>query len=167
MPDGNVYYARHDGIVVLKFAGNIRYTMGSVARLGELLDRLFADAEVSDFLVDLSEAENIDSTNLGLLAKIARFMMEHHGRKATLLSSNPDICSVLEAVGFDQVFTILHDAAAPDPALAPVAGEAGEDADLSRVMLEAHRELAALNEKNRATFKSVIELLEAEVKKPE
>jgi anti-anti-sigma factor len=109
MDAGNVLYANHDGLVVFKFVGEIRYTMGDSYRvsasLDAFLDDLFESKDFENILIDLTETDSIDSTNLGLLAKIAQFTERHYGRKPTIISTNEDINAILDSVGFDQVFT--------------------------------------------------------------
>ena len=162
MADSNIYYARHEHVVVLKFCGDIRYAAGNTIPLGALLQHLFEASDFSEFLIDLTATEGIDSTNLGLLAKVARHMLERGGSKPVILSTNPDINTVLEAVGFDQVFQIVHDAHPTDLPLESVPEANGNEDNMTRLVLDAHKALAEMNEKNKETFKSVIEVLERE-----
>jgi len=165
MGKGEVLYAQHEGLVVLKFVGQIRLgdSYGASAALNNFLDELFEKGGFDNVLVDLTEAESIDSTNLGLLAKVTRFMQEKHGRKASIISTNPDINAALDSVGFTAVFNIFK-----EPLKTPVdlqaLREAGEaESDFSVMVLGAHKALCDLNEKNRETFKNLIEIFEKEV----
>jgi anti-anti-sigma factor len=160
MTAGSVSYAKRAGIYVLKFEGAIRYTLGHA--LDTFLDRLFAEGDFETILVDLTAAESIDSTGLGLLAKIANFVRGRNGSKPLLFCSNPDINEVLKAICMDQVFVLCDQA----PDLGP--GEALPETDpsktdLARTVLGAHRLLCEMNENNRALFQNVVDVLEKDL----
>lgn len=167
MASGNVYYAKHNGVLVLKFVGEIRYTMGDSYRisasLDQFLERLFEQKDVENIVIDLTETESIDSTNLGLLAKIAQFSEDQLGRKCSIISTNEDINAIIESVGFDQVFLILQDSDQPDVELENVPEADAADRELAHMLLDAHRALTSLNDKNKEMFKNVVQLLEKRV----
>ncbi|NIW77982.1 MAG: anti-sigma factor antagonist, partial [Calditrichae bacterium] len=71
---------------MLKFSGDIRYTMG--CSLDDFLKKLFKRSDFETILIDLTETRSIDSTSLGLLAKIANFMQHQFHQKAPLVSTN-------------------------------------------------------------------------------
>ncbi len=167
MDAGNVLYANHDGLVVFKFVGEIRYTMGDSYRvsasLDAFLDDLFESKDFENILIDLTETESIDSTNLGLLAKIAQFTERHLGRKPTIISTNEDINAILDSVGFDQVFIIVHDPEIPGVELDSLPEKREPDKELARMVLDAHKALIELNDKNRNMFKNVVQLLQSKL----
>jgi anti-anti-sigma factor len=158
MFEDRVLCAVHDGIHVLRYVGDIR------APLAPAIQR-FADAllerEVPQGLViDLTDARAIDSTNLGVLARIANRMHERGGPRVTIVSCRRDINEVLMTMGFDEVFNIVRDigAAPPDTQPLPVAEDDRET--LLRTVLEAHRALVAMNEQNREVFRDLVAVLE-------
>ncbi len=167
METGNVYYAKHDGVLVLKFVGEIRYTMGESYRisasLDAFLDKLFEGKDFENVLLDLTETLSIDSTNLGLIAKIGQFTQQQFGRKATILSTNEDIDAILDSVGFDQVFMILHETSETTAELQDLPQAESPDRELAHMILDAHRALTSLNEKNKEMFKNVVQILEKRV----
>jgi len=165
MGKGEVLYAQHEGLVVLKFVGQIRLgdSYGASAALNNFLDDLFEKGGFENVLIDLTETESIDSTNLGLLAKVTRHMRENYGRNASIISTNPDITAALDSVGFTAVFDIYKEPLAAHANLEAL-GEATEpESDFSVMVLAAHRALCELNEKNKETFKNLIEIFEKEV----
>lgn len=158
MDDGKVLYGSHDGVQVLRFLGHITYTLApSVSRF---LDNLFSGAPLTGFVIDLKEALSLDSTSLGLLARIANRMRERGGRRVTIISNQEDINEVLLNMGFDHVFDIVGDCATPIAEAQPLPIERADQGILSRTVLEAHRTLMALNERNRNQFADVVNLLE-------
>ena len=111
MASGKVLYATHGGVHVLRFMGEVGYTLGP--DLARFVDGLFTGAPPLGFVLDLREASHIDSTNLGLLASIANRMQERGGSRVTLVSDREDINEILFNMGFDEVFDIVEDTAAP------------------------------------------------------
>lgn len=165
MKAGNIHYAVHDGFVVLKLAGQIRYTVMrdsshlSLA-LNAFLERLFQSERFENVLIDLTETETIDSTNLGLLAKVAHFTRERLDRRPVILSTRPDINTILDGVGFDQVFLIIHEPCLETKGWQCLESVPESESEMGRLILEAHRSLMNLNEKNKSAFKNVVEILE-------
>lgn len=156
-----VLYAKQDATYVLKFVGDIRYTLG--CSLDDFLNRLFQRQDFNSILIDLTETRSIDSTNLGLLAKIANFMRDHFGKKVPLFSTNEDINQVLDSVGFQQVFTLFKDREPSAEATQPVPVSDPSEAEMAQTLYESHRCLCEINERNREMFKSVVEALKGEL----
>ena len=152
---GSLFYAKQGDTWIIKLNGDVRYTMGCALR--DFLDRLFVRDDYRAILVDLTDAQAIDSTMLGLLARIANFSQQRFQRPTTLLSTHPDINQILDNLGLSEIFTIraTHDAIAAT--LRPLAiPEPCDKAALSRVVYEAHQALSALNPTNQANFESVL-----------
>lgn len=157
MDDGAAFYVKQGDTYVLKLVGDIRYTMGCA--LGEFLDGLFARADYQDIVVDMTQTRSIDSTSLGLLAKIANFSHSRLARKTTLFSTNPDVNQVLETLGFYDVFDIRDTGETISATLRQLAIKEPCKDDLTRIVFEAHRALSELNPHNQEIFKSVVESL--------
>ncbi|MCG8427041.1 MAG: STAS domain-containing protein [Chromatiales bacterium] len=163
MSQGHICYASHDDHYVLKFTGEIRCQLGCT--FDRFLDELFNQVKLAKIVLDLSEAEMIDSTCLGLLARVANKMRETTNQKTTIISTKADINQVLESIGFDQVFNI-----STQP-LPPLEGETcltineSDTSCMADTVLSAHRLLSEINEENREVFHDVIETLESELEK--
>jgi anti-anti-sigma factor len=160
MLSGRILYAVHDGPYVIKFAGDVRVPL--CASLEGFLDRMFGDAELSAVLIDLTETVAIDSTALGLIAKIAVFLRQRLDKKPVILSTNPDVNRILGSMGFDRVFLILEKAPAPEGTLDELPFNEPSQQELTRHVIEAHRVLMSLNEQNKATFRDLVAALECE-----
>jgi anti-anti-sigma factor len=160
MADGNVYYAERDGTGILRFEGTIRYTLATA--LDRFLDELFARNGFGQLIVDLSDVESIDSTGLGLLARIANFVRRRDGHRPLLFSSQPDINALLASICLDSAFTLCaqRPEALPGEAL-PAANPS--DGEVAQTVLAAHRLLCEMNDANRAQFQSVVEAFEREL----
>lgn len=161
MTAGEAFYTKQGGTYAIKLVGDIRYSMG--CSLDEFLEQLFAQGDYDDILIDLTEVNSIDSTSLGLMAKVANFMRQRFGRKATLVSTNADINQTLDSIGFSEVFNICADRAVGSEGLERLSVAELNKTELAKTLFEAHRALSELNEKNRETFKGVLEALKGKV----
>jgi anti-anti-sigma factor len=162
MGNGQILHGSHNGVEVLYYRGDVRHTL--CVALDRYLQQLLQQPDIHGFVVDLTRAESIDSTNLGILARLARAMQKAKLPKVTLISNQPDINELLAAVGFDDVFTIVDAPVTawdePDE-IHPL--ESGGPAN-GRLLLEAHRALMNLNEENRVKFRDVVKAFEEELK---
>lgn len=157
--DGKVLYARHRGVHCLRYVGQIRYPLApSVAHfVDELLHEL---DHPPAFVIDLNETESIDSTNLGLLARIANRVRQCGGPRVTITSEREELNELLEGMAFDELFDIVEGNGwvAETGEMVPL-----EESDLETMqdtILEAHRTLMALAEDNRERFAEVVAALE-------
>lgn len=157
METGSVYYARHENTYVIKLIGEVRYQLGCA--FDDFLKRLFAKDDFRDIVIDLTETRMIDSTCLGLLAKIANYARAHFGGKVTMFSTDDDINQILHGVGFNTVFNICN----VKPGAADNAQQihtcAPNQDHLARTLYDAHLILSELNDKNREMFRNVVEML--------
>jgi anti-anti-sigma factor len=162
MEAGAAFYLKQGNTYILKLVGDVRYTMGCA--LGDFLDSLFARTDYDDIVVDLTEAHSIDSTSLGLLAKIANFNRQHFAHATTLLSTNPDVNQVLDNLGFYDIFTIRDTGENISAALRQLAiPEPCSKEALTRIVYEAHRVLSEINPRNQDSFKSVLDSLRPKI----
>ncbi len=162
MNGGNILYAKNEQKYFIKLTGNLRFTSGH--DFGTLLNVIFKDPDVKDIMIDMSEANYLDSTILGLLAKIANFMIKKFQRKVTVLSTNEDINYLLDNIGLNDVFIVVESCDYTPKMLKKIPNIKGSEQENALTILDAHRQLVKLNEKNKTVFKDVVDLLEKEVK---
>ncbi len=155
MPLGSILYAERDGIRFIRFIGSVTYTISS--GFDHLIDEIAQETETRDVVFDLNPATHIDSTNLGLMAKVARFMLKRFNRRAIILCDNPDIETILLSMGFEQAFEIVKVLSCDTPEFSDVPAVEQACDDQRRMLVEAHRTLMEMNEKNRETFRTVVE----------
>ncbi len=161
MERGTVCFARTGNVVILKLTGKVRYQMG--ASLDDYLDHLFARGDFEDILIDLTETRMIDSTCLGLLARIANYIHDRFGRKATIFSLHDDIDRILEGVGFPAVFNIIHSDLQMACEMERIAVCDENRDELAKTLYNSHRILCDLNDKNRAAFQNILDALRDDV----
>lgn len=158
MENAKILHASHDGIHVLRFVGDIRYTLGH--SLDRFLEGLFAGPTPAGFVIDLTATDCIDSTNLGLLVRIAREMHHHGAPRVTIVSDRPDINAVLTSMALDEVFDIVSRTSVQAGAEQELPSKEADREALSRTLLKAHRALMELNEHNEEIFRDVVAKLE-------
>ncbi len=159
MQAGRILYAVHEGTYVLKLEGEVRVPL--CASLDVFLERMFMDDHLQGVFIDLSSSSMIDSTTLGLLAKISVFLQKHHKDKAVIFSTQPDVTRVLRSMGFEQVFNLLEKVAANvGQGLSEVPEVSTSESEMMIKVIDAHRTLMALNEQNVKTFSNLVETLE-------
>jgi len=157
MNPGKILYTQHNSLYIIKMIGMIKYTLSS--DFDVFIERIFMKDDFENIIIDMTETEYIDSTNLGLLAKIANYIYEHHQNKVTIISTNDDVTAILHSVGFTKIFTIIEqplDGSVPMNELEQ--SQAGSE-KLGKVLLEAHEFLANVDNQNSETFKNVIDVL--------
>jgi len=158
MDSGNILHASHDDIHVLRFIGDIRYTLSP--SIDRFLEEIFATSKPAGFVIDLTETDSIDSTNLGLLARLAKRMKTLDTRRITIVSNRTDINSVLNSMALDEVFDIVEDVSLEIKATREVPQQDIDRETLTRTLIDAHRALMEINEHNRKTFQDVVTTLE-------
>lgn len=159
MQPGKILIAQQSGAFVVKLTGDVRLTFCSA--LDDFFERMFATPHFASVIIDLCEAENIDSTTLGQLAKLAIAAKRTYNFVPVVLSTNPNITRILRSMGFDRVFDIRQQRPDTESKLAELPIVAGSEGEVRETVLDAHRVLMGMNENNRAQFKELVCALEA------
>ncbi|NON38976.1 STAS domain-containing protein, partial [Klebsiella pneumoniae] len=114
----------------------VRLTLCSA--LDATIEKIFTALNFSAIVIDLTETESIDSTTLGLLAKLSILSRQKVGLLPTVVTTNPDISRLLQSMGFDQVFNIV-DRPIPCPECLTDLPSQDQNEDVVRSkVLEAH-----------------------------
>lgn len=155
---GKIQFAEQSGTFVLKFVGEVRLTLCSA--LDATIEKIFAALNFTAIIIDLTEAHSVDSTTLGLMAKLSILSRQKVGLLPTVVTTNPDITRVLQSMGFDQVFNFV-DTPVPCPdCLADLPSQDQSEEVVKAKVLEAHRILMGLNDSNREAFHDLVSALE-------
>lgn len=160
MQNGKILFTEQDGHYILKFVGDVRLTLCST--LDHFLESMLDSDDFKTVIIDLTDTEGIDSTSLGLLAKISVKMKQHHQLRPTIVSTNDDISRILLSMGFDKVFILIREAVQDSDELKELAVLQESEDQVKQRVVDAHRVLMGLNEKNQETFKDLVRSLEAE-----
>mgnify|MGYP002019061313 FL=1 len=111
-------------------------------------------------VIDLTETECIDSTSLGLLAKLSILSRQKVGFLPTLVSNHEDMNRLLQSMGFDQVFNIVSESTPTCEELQDLPAQMLSEDKVKHKVLEAHRILMDLNDSNREAFRDLVSALE-------
>lgn len=96
---GRILVADHLGVYVIKMVGDVRLTL--CVSFDQYIETLFGKNDFCTILFDLSEAEGLDSTTLGLIAKIAVKSESVKNIQPIVICSSTDIIKLLTSMGID------------------------------------------------------------------
>jgi anti-anti-sigma factor len=164
------FHGHVESTAVLKLTGPIRFVAAQAIR--HFVDDLPSADPDDGVLIDLRAVDVIDSTGMGVLARIGRTSLERRGRRAVIVCPQNDVATTLRSASFDEVFVMLetcpYDDEDAELAEVPlvVRPASSPELDLGRVVLDAHRELVGVSERNMDAYRDVIVALEAELLRP-
>ncbi|MBP8237485.1 MAG: STAS domain-containing protein [Pseudomonas sp.] len=158
MSTGKIQFAEQSGTFILKFVGEVRLTLCSA--LDATIEKIFTSLNFSAIVIDLTETRSIDSTTLGLLAKLSILSRQKIGLLPTVVTTHDDITRLLQSMGFDQVFNIVESPLPCPECLADLPSQDQSEDVVKAKVLEAHQILMSLNESNREAFHDLVSALE-------
>jgi len=158
MREGKILAASHNGAYVIRLEGDVRLTLCTT--IDDYFQRMYEDPEFASVWVDLCSAEGLDSTTLGLLAKLAITVKNRFGFQPAIYSCDPGINRLIKSMGFQRLFDLREElCGAPEEAVAIPVVDGSEQVVKDKV-IEAHRILMELSPANRARFKDLLSALE-------
>ncbi|TXS92693.1 STAS domain-containing protein [Parahaliea maris] len=158
MSEGRILAASQDGAYVIRMEGDVRLTLCTT--IDEFIQRMFSDPEFASVWVDLCDTEGLDSTTLGLLAKLALEVQDRYGFHPALYSCSPGINRLLNSMGFQQLFDLHEEVCAHTPGIDEIPQVEGTEQVVKDKVIEAHRVLMGLSDENRARFSDLMAVLE-------
>jgi anti-anti-sigma factor len=155
---GKILVADHHGSFLIKLVGDVRVTL--CVAFDDYLSQMLVPGKFHSAIIDLCDAQGIDSTTLGLIAKVAIQASQQFDYTPTIVSTRPGITRLIESMGFGSVFDIRTEALETDESLRALQMvDCSEDVVRDKV-IEAHRVLMGLNDENRAKFSELVTSLE-------
>ena len=159
MSNGRILVADIQNVSILKFVGDVRVIMG--ATLENYFSTLYDKSILDKVIVDMTETEGIDSTALGLLAKMAIQLRNRFNVSPTVISTNADITRILKSMSFDLICDIVEESTGR-PADFDELNQLDEaDEVVRQKVIEAHQTLMTLSEDNRIEFQDLVSALKA------
>ncbi|MHA3050534.1 MULTISPECIES: anti-anti-sigma factor GigB [unclassified Acinetobacter] len=159
MSTGHVEYASLNGTHFFKIIGEVRAQ--SCISLDKLLSKIEQQSNVKGAVVDLTQTTFIDSTVLGILAKLGIKLKQAHQIQAVMLSTNPDITTLANSMGLGQVFIMLN-CGDNNVCTRTLVDENITHKTMLNTVLDAHRTLMELNDSNQNIFEPLVKQLEKE-----
>jgi anti-anti-sigma factor len=157
---GKILFAEQEGVSVLKFIGDVRLTLGPT--ISTFLEKLESSDHFESMIIDLSETETIDSTALGLIAKIAICTRENFGSATSIVSPREDITRVLTSMAMEQVCVVTSEVISDATGLQELPTEITSEEVMREQVLDAHKTLIALDDQNCDKFQDLVDALESE-----
>lgn len=165
MKDGKIYYEKIDGKYIIKIIDAIKYS--NITGFDTFIEIFAQDSSLKALIIDLREATYIDSTNLGLIVKIANITHKKIQQLPLLVSSNDRIDELLREVGFDKLFKIVKHIDYSPRNLKEIKNIELGEVKRAKTILTAHENISAINDKNRQKFKDVVDFFNTQLhKKP-
>lgn len=157
---GKILYTEQDDLFVLKLTGDVRLTLCTA--LDTAISKLFAENKFKGVTLDLTDAVSLDSTTLGLLAKLSILAKQSINVLPTLETSNEDIIRLLDSMGIKDSFYITEGKQEQWLDLKDLTSDVCSEAFVKEKVLEAHKILMDVNDNNKAAFKDLVSTLEAQ-----
>ena len=161
MSQGQILISDKADHYLIKLVGDVRLTLSG--SLNRYMDVLFGNNNVQSVVVDMLDAKAVDSTTLGLIAKLGLHCREQYQMNVKLFCQNPSIIRTLECMSFDEIIDIFQQSPNEfDAELRCLDAVTSEVDEVRQQVLEAHKLLIKLNPKNEAEFTDLINALEAD-----
>lgn len=157
---GKILFAEQEGIYVLKFVGDVRLTLGPT--ISTFLEKLKASEVFRSVIIDLSETTTIDSTALGLIAKIAICTREQFNCPTSIISPREDVTRILKSMALQDICLVVNNSTTSESGMLELPHEVCSEDALRDQVLEAHRTLMSLSDDNCSKFRDLVTALESE-----
>lgn len=160
MNSGKILVSDQLGNHLLKFTGDVRVTL--CGTLNRYIETIFGSKAVERVVVDMLDAEGLDSTTLGLLAKLGLHCRKQYGLNIEVFCQNSSILRTLESMSFDEIFDIFDHVPVLDTNadLREIDLQELPVNEIREQVLEAHKVLVQLSSDNQHQFKDLITALE-------
>ena len=158
MHSGKILVSDTGGNYIIKLVGDVRVTLCTSFK--SYIDGIFSGDPIVSVLIDLTETKALDSTTLGLLAKIAMHEGIAEGVKPLIITQNKSILRLLESMGFEDIFTIRKKLPSEEAELTEIPFVSGKESQTCSEVIEAHKALMSLNAENKHAFKDLVSALE-------
>jgi anti-anti-sigma factor len=158
MREGQVLAAQKSGAYVLRLVGDVRLTL--CASIEDYIESMLNDPGFKSVSVDLCDAEGIDSTTLGQLAKLAISVHKRFGFRPAVFCCDAGINRLLQTMGLDRLFEMYEKTCCATGCNQSIPMIPGTEDDVRARVLEAHRVLMDVSPENRARFSELVASLE-------
>lgn len=155
-----------EGNIFIKLIGNS--TMRNSKTLEEYLNKILT-GEKKDIILDFEECNYMDSTMLGLIAKIALKIKKIWQQEIIAINLDNSILMSIKSTGIDKLLNLIEKNVINKKDSEELEELENKDFDSkeekTQHILESHKTLVNLNEENKLIFQNVVNLLEKEMEK--
>jgi anti-anti-sigma regulatory factor len=153
----NYLVAEKNKTCFIKIMGNA--TFDKCFSFKKFTEKMLRTSKFYNIVIDLTEAEKVDSTNLGIIAKYGVYAIEKGYPRAIIFSSNIDITQVLAGTGFSEIFEIVDKSPVRELSYSKLPFKKANISELKDLVLDAHEQLIKLNENNKKAFSDIVNIL--------
>lgn len=157
---GAIRYAYENGVWFIQCADVVCHLLGPT--LNALVDKALATQDSKNFVIDLTDAKSIDSTCLGILARIATRRAPAGTSKPLIITGGGNIAKTLQVVRFDLLFELIDKVNAVPKQIQVAENFSLNQDEMLNLLLDAHKRLCAIDAQTHAVFKDVVEALQRE-----
>lgn len=158
MSSGQILVAQSNGVNVIRLIGDVRLTL--CVSFDQFISNMFSQEDFRAVVFDLRNVDGIDSTTLGLMAKISIGARERGVEQPVVVTGSASIRRLLVSMGFDDIFELVSDQEVPLEGAAVLPEKVDDELKIQEKVLEAHRVLMNLNRPNEVKFRELVETLE-------
>jgi len=155
-----IFYAEKADYHILKFVGDIRLSQSPL--ITDFLSKMRKLDNCRGIVIDLSETIAIDSTALGLIAKLGIVCRESFSLTISIVSPRNDISRLLESMSMKEVAIITSKPITDSRGFEELPEQIVTEKDLLSEVLEAHRTLMGLAADNEERFRDLVSKLQEE-----
>ena len=159
MSTGKILVSDKDGNYLIKFSGDVRVNL--CGSLNHHMAAIFGSTDVQHVVIDMLEADCVDSTTLGLIAKLALHCRKEYNINMQLFCQNPSILRTLDCMSFDEIIDICQEVTDIDADLHAIETVNSDIDEVRRQVLEAHKLLTQLSPDSSKEFTDLIRALES------
>jgi len=156
---GKILVSDKDGNYLIKFSGDVRVNL--CGSLNHHMAAIFGSTDVQHVVIDMLEADCVDSTTLGLIAKLALHCRKEYNINMQLFCQNPSILRTLDCMSFDEIIDICQEVTDIDADLHAIETVNSDIDEVRRQVLEAHKLLTQLSPDSSKEFTDLIRALES------
>lgn len=167
MPEDGVSYAFIDEkTCVIRLSGAIKY-MNVATEFEAFIDSLIEKIEINSVIIDMRYCTYIDSTDLGILARISVTQSQRQAPQPVIVyTPKSDIEIILKDVGFNRVFNFVDSIELEGTDFTTLENSGmGSELKMAKLMVDAHKELIGIDDSNIEKFGAVVNLMEKSVEK--
>lgn len=158
MSEGRILAACHKGAYVIRLEGDVRLTLSTT--IDDYFQQMYDDPAFVSVWVDLCNAEGLDSTTLGLLAKLALTVKKRFGFQPAIYSCDAGINRLIRSMGFQRLFELREEVCGGPGETNAIPVVEGSERAVREKVIEAHETLMELSPENRARFRDLLSALE-------
>lgn len=155
---GQIAVASDEGTYAIRMTGDVRMVL--CLSFDKFIQSMFADPAFDSVVFDLTHADAVDSTTLGLMAKIALKCRQVGVPKPVLIAESRGMVHLLETMGFEEIFVISQGHQNNMIDTKRLDCEEGSEDNFKQRVIDAHKVLMSLNDHNQQAFKELVENLE-------